>query len=80
LHGILTQPKQSKVDINTEITLAVLFNKQAEFAATKWNPKTTKILQKAVNKKAFVDALIYLVITQNFPYTIIEWLEFKVLL
>lgn len=79
-HGILTQPKRSEVDINTEATLAVLFNKQAEAAATGRDPKTSRILQEAVNEKAFVDALIYLIVTRNLPHTIVEWPEFRAFL
>jgi hypothetical protein len=79
-YGILTQPKRSEVDINTEATLAVLFNKQAEAAATGRDPKTLRVLQEAVNEKAFVDALIYLIVTRNLPYTIVEWPEFRAFL
>ena len=39
-----------------------------------------RILQEAVNKKAFIDALIYLIITRNLPYIIIKWLKFRAFL
>ena len=79
-HGILTHPKRSDVDINTEATLAALFNKQAEAAATGRDPKTSRILREAVDEKAFVDALIYLIVTRNLPHTIVEWPEFRAFL
>ena len=79
-HGILTYPKRSDVNINTKATLAALFNKQAKAAATRRDPKTSRILQEAVDEKAFVDALIYLIITQNLPHTIVKWPEFRAFL
>jgi len=57
-----------------------MFNKQAKAAATRRDLKTLRILQEAVNEKAFIDALIYLIITQNLPYIIVEWPEFRAFL
>ena len=79
-HGILTTPKRSEVDMNTEATLAALFNRQAEKQATGRDPRTTKVLQESVNEKTFLDSLIYLIVTRNLPHTIVEWPEFRAFL
>ncbi|OCK86522.1 uncharacterized protein K441DRAFT_491179, partial [Cenococcum geophilum 1.58] len=79
-HGILTTPKRSEVDMNTEATLAALFNRQAEKQATGRDPRTTKVLQESVNEKTFLDSLIYLIFTRNLPHTIVEWPEFRAFL
>jgi len=80
MHGILTTPKRSEVDMNTEATLAALFNRQAEKQVTGRDPRTTKVLQESVNEKTFLDSLIYLIVTRNLPHTIVEWPEFRAFL
>lgn len=66
--------------MNTEATLAALFNRQAEKQATGRDPRTTKVLQESVNEKTFLDSLIYLIFTRNLPHTIVEWPEFRAFL
>lgn len=79
-HGILTTPKRSEVDMNTEATFAALFNQQAEKQAAGRDPRTTKVQQESANEKAFLDSLIYLIVTRNLPHTIVEWPEFRAFL
>ncbi len=79
-HGILTTPKRYDVDMNTEATLVALFNRQAKKEAAGRDPRTANVLRESVNEKAFLDSLIYLIVTRNLPHTIVEWPEFRAFL
>ena len=79
-HGILTTPKRSEVNMNTEATLGALFNRQTEKEAAGRDLRTTKVLQESVNEKAFLNSLIRLIVTRNLPHTIVEWPEFRAFL
>jgi hypothetical protein len=42
--------------------------------------KVNKILQDSVNRNNFINALYYLIVIHNLPYTIVEWLKFRAFL
>ena len=79
-HSINIPLKTLKVDKATKSTIGALFNKQKETTASKTDSKVNKILRDLVNETNFINALCYLIVTHNLPYTIVKWPEFRAFL
>ena len=74
-HGIKIDAQQPRVRTKGQAKLEQILQKQGEKQQAQANEREQKILQEAINHKAFDESLLQLIINNNLPHKSVEYPE-----